>query len=135
MGWEEGKELPNPIVEFYFKNDELNDPFINNDHISVLGFATESELAKIRNQALRINENLKDFLVHKEIILVDFKVEFGRTSTGKIILADEISPDTCRFWDANTKEKLDKDRFRRDMVHVEEAYQEILQRIGGSSGV
>jgi phosphoribosylaminoimidazole-succinocarboxamide synthase len=135
LGWEEGKELLKPIVEFYYKNDELNDPFINNDHISVLGLASESELEEIRNQALRINEILKDFLVHKRIILVDFKLEFGRTSTGKIILADEISPDTCRFWDANTKEKLDKDRFRRDMGQVEEAYQEILHRIGGSTGV
>ncbi|MED4226582.1 phosphoribosylaminoimidazolesuccinocarboxamide synthase [Neobacillus cucumis] len=135
LGWEEGKELPRPIVEFYYKNDDLGDPFINNDHISVLSLASESDLVKIRNTALKVNEILKDFLLPKGIILVDFKLEFGKTTNEKIILADEISPDTCRFWDAHTKEKLDKDRFRRDLGQVEEAYQEILQRIGGSVGV
>jgi phosphoribosylaminoimidazole-succinocarboxamide synthase len=118
-------------VEFYYKNDELGDPFINNDHIDILGLAAESELVNIRKQGLKINEILKEFLFSKDIILVDFKLEFGKTSDGKIILADEISPDTCRFWDVNTKEKLDKDRFRRDLGNVEQAYQEILQRIGG----
>ncbi|MDR4947874.1 phosphoribosylaminoimidazolesuccinocarboxamide synthase [Neobacillus cucumis] len=135
LGWEEGKKLPHPIVEFYYKNDDLGDPFINHDHISVLSLASESELVEIRNTALKVNEILKDFLLPKGIILVDFKLEFGKTSNEKIILADEISPDTCRFWDAHTKEKLDKDRFRRDLGQVEEAYQEILQRIGGSVGV
>lgn len=122
-------------MEFYYKNDDLGDPFINHDHISVLSLASESELVEIRNTALKVNEILKDFLLPKGIILVDFKLEFGKTSNEKIILADEISPDTCRFWDAHTKEKLDKDRFRRDLGQVEEAYQEILQRIGGSVGV
>ncbi|MDQ0199507.1 phosphoribosylaminoimidazolesuccinocarboxamide synthase [Neobacillus ginsengisoli] len=131
LGWEEGKALPCTLVEFYYKNDELGDPFINNDHIEILGLATESDLVYIRKQALTINEILKDFLLRKGIILVDFKLEFGKTPAGDIILADEISPDTCRFWDLRTKEKLDKDRFRRDLGNVEEAYHEILRRIGG----
>ena len=135
LGWEEGKKLTKPIVEYYFKNDELSDPFINNDHIDILGLCTEEELAIIRSQALKINDILKDFLLGKDILLVDFKLEFGNTPGGQILLADEISPDTCRFWDAQTKEKLDKDRFRRDLGNVEGAYQEILKRIGGSIGV
>lgn len=135
LGWEEGKDLPQPIVEFYYKNDELGDPFINNDHIAILGIAKESELDVLRKQALKINEILKEYLLDKDIILVDFKLEFGKTPEGDLILADEISPDTCRFWDAHTKKKLDKDRFRRDLGNVEEAYQEILQRIGGSKHV
>lgn len=135
LGWEEGKKLTKPIVEYYFKNDELSDPFINNDHIDILGLCTEEELAIIRSQALKINDILKEFLLGKDILLVDFKLEFGNTPGGQILLADEISPDTCRFWDAQTKEKLDKDRFRRDLGNVEGAYQEILKRIGGSIGV
>ncbi|PFN98079.1 phosphoribosylaminoimidazolesuccinocarboxamide synthase [Bacillus sp. AFS076308] len=135
LGWDEGKELPKMIVEFYYKNDELGDPMINNDHIDILGLAAEQELVEIRKQALKINEILKEFLQTKNIILVDFKLEFGKTPAGTIILADEISPDTCRFWDADTMKKLDKDRFRRDLGSVEEAYQEILRRIGGSVNV
>ncbi|MFC3883469.1 phosphoribosylaminoimidazolesuccinocarboxamide synthase [Bacillus songklensis] len=135
LGWEEGTELPQAIVEFYYKNDELGDPFINNDHVAILGLATESELADIHKQALRINEILKEYLMTRNLILVDFKLEFGQTPEGQIILADEISPDTCRFWDAHTKEKLDKDRFRRDLGNVEEAYQEILRRLGGKVDV
>ncbi|MEH7119132.1 phosphoribosylaminoimidazolesuccinocarboxamide synthase [Neobacillus vireti] len=135
LGWDEGKELPKTIVEFYYKNDELGDPMINNDHIDILGLAAEQELVEIRKQALKINEILKEFLQNKNIILVDFKLEFGKTPAGTIILADEISPDTCRFWDADTMKKLDKDRFRRDLGSVEEAYQEILRRIGGSVNV
>lgn len=135
LGWEEGKELPQTIVEFYYKNDELGDPLINHDHIAILGLATEEELANIRKQALKIKEILNEYLLNKEIILVDFKLEFGKTPAGNIILADEISPDTCRFWDAHTKKKLDKDRFRRDLGNVEEAYYEILRRIGGSVNV
>jgi phosphoribosylaminoimidazole-succinocarboxamide synthase len=135
LGWEEGKELPEPIVEFYYKNDELGDPLINNDHIAILGLASEPELVELRKQALKVNEILKEYLLYKEIILVDYKLEFGKTPAGTIILADEISPDTCRFWDADTKEKLDKDRFRRDLGNVEGAYQEILRRIGGSVNV
>jgi phosphoribosylaminoimidazole-succinocarboxamide synthase len=135
LGWEEGKELPDTIVEFYYKNDELGDPLINNDHIAILGLASEPELVELREQALKINEILKEYLLNKDIILVDFKLEFGKTPADTIILADEISPDTCRFWDAHSKEKLDKDRFRRDLGNVEEAYQEILKRIGGSKNV
>ncbi|MCM3728864.1 phosphoribosylaminoimidazolesuccinocarboxamide synthase [Neobacillus cucumis] len=135
LGWDEGKKLPKTIVEFYYKNDELGDPMINNDHIDILGLAAEQELVEIRKQALKINEILKEFLQNKNIILVDFKLEFGKTPAGTIILADEISPDTCRFWDADTMKKLDKDRFRRDLGSVEEAYQEILRRIGGSVNV
>jgi len=135
LGWEEGKELPKMIVEFYYKNDELGDPMINNDHIDILELAAEQELVEIRKQALKINEILKEFLQNKNIILVDFKLEFGKTPAGTIILADEISPDTCRFWDVDTMKKLDKDRFRRDLGSVEEAYQEILRRIGGSVNV
>ncbi|MEH7544646.1 MULTISPECIES: phosphoribosylaminoimidazolesuccinocarboxamide synthase [Bacillaceae] len=135
LGWEEGKELPKTIVEFYYKNDDLGDPMINYDHIDILGLAAEQELVEIRKQALKINEILKEFLQNKNIILVDFKLEFGKTPAGTIILADEISPDTCRFWDADTMKKLDKDRFRRDLGSVEEAYQEILRRIGGSVNV
>lgn len=135
LGWKEGKEIPGPIVEFYYKNDELGDPLINNDHIAILGLASEPELVELRKQALKINEILKEYLLNKDIILVDFKLEFGKTPTGTIILADEISPDTCRFWDALTEEKLDKDRFRQDLGNVEEAYQEILRRIGGNVNV
>lgn len=135
LGWEEGKALPRTLVEFYYKNDELGDPFINNDHIEILGLASDSDLVYIRKQAITINEILKEFLLSKGIILVDFKLEFGKTPAGDIILADEISPDTCRFWDLRTKEKLDKDRFRRDLGNVEEAYHEILRRIGGSVDV
>lgn len=135
LGWEEGKALPRTLVEFYYKNDELGDPFINNDHIEILGLASDSDLVYIRKQAITINEILKEFLLSKGIIIVDFKLEFGKTPAGDIILADEISPDTCRFWDLRTKEKLDKDRFRRDLGNVEEAYHEILRRIGGSVDV
>ncbi len=135
LGWEEGKELHQTLVEFYYKNDELGDPLINHDHIAILGLAKEEELADIRKQALKINKILNEYLLNKDIILVDFKLEFGKTPAGDIILADEISPDTCRFWDAHTKKKLDKDRFRRDLGHVEEAYQEILRRMGGSLNV
>lgn len=131
LGWEEGKELPQTLVEFYYKNDELGDPLINNDHIAILGLASEVELTEIRKQVFTINKILKEFLLSKDLILVDFKLEFGKTPDGKIMLADEISPDTCRFWDVHTRKKLDKDRFRRDLGNVEEAYQEILQRIGG----
>jgi len=135
LGWDEGKELPKTIVEFYYKNDELGDPIINNDHIDILGLTSEKELVEIRKHALKINEILREFLQNKNIILVDFKLEFGKTPAGTILLADEISPDTCRFWDADTMKKLDKDRFRRDLGSVEEAYQEILRRIGGSVNV
>ncbi len=129
LGLSEGSELPHPIVEFYYKNDALNDPLINEDHISILNLATIEQVSQIKYLGLRINEVLKEFVNKMGILLVDFKLEFGVTDEGELLLADEISPDTCRFWDANTKEKLDKDRFRQDLGGVEEAYQEILNRL------
>jgi phosphoribosylaminoimidazole-succinocarboxamide synthase len=135
LGWEEGTPLSEPVVEWYYKSDELGDPMINDDHIAVLKIASSEELGQIKRDALKVNEILKEYLRERNLILVDFKLEFGKTPSGEIILADEISPDTCRFWDANTKEKLDKDRFRRDLGNVQEAYQEILQRIGGQAHV
>jgi phosphoribosylaminoimidazole-succinocarboxamide synthase len=135
LGWEEGTALPQPVVEFYYKDDELGDPLINDSHVAVLQIATEEECAQLRELGLRINEVLKADMATRSILLVDFKLEFGKTPEGELILADEISPDTCRFWDAETMEKLDKDRFRRDLGNVEEAYQEILRRLGGQAHV
>ncbi|MDI3328763.1 MAG: phosphoribosylaminoimidazolesuccinocarboxamide synthase [Alicyclobacillaceae bacterium] len=131
LGWEEGRELPRPVVEFYYKNDELGDPLINESHIAVLGVAPPDQLDDITTQALKVNEILTAYLRERGILLVDFKLEFGLDSGGRVLLADEISPDTCRFWDAATKEKLDKDRFRRDLGGVERAYEEVLHRLGG----
>ena len=128
FGVEEGTPLKNPILEFSYKNDDLGDPMINDMQITAIGIATKEELEVISTSALKINELMKKFFLEKEIILVDFKIEFGKYKD-KIILADEVSPDTCRLWDANTKEKLDKDRFRRDLGGVEEAYQEVWKRI------
>lgn len=127
-GVEEGKGLNNPILEFSYKNDELGDPMINDMQILAIGLASKEELETISNNALKINELLKKYFIEKGIILVDFKIEFGKFKN-EIILADEISPDTCRLWDSETKEKLDKDRFRRDMGGVEEAYEEVWKRI------
>ncbi|RQD76282.1 MAG: phosphoribosylaminoimidazolesuccinocarboxamide synthase, partial [Halanaerobium sp. MSAO_Bac5] len=115
LGIEEGIELAKTIIEFYYKNDELGDPLINRYHIEALELATDEELDEITEQAKKINRVLRDFLTSKGVDLVDFKLEFGITSSGEIILADEITPDTCRFWDTYTKQKLDKDRFRRDL--------------------
>lgn len=131
LGLAEGTELLHPVVEFYYKDDSLGDPLINESHIAVLGLATKEQLEEMQEISLKVNEILLGYLKEKEIILVDFKLEFGVTSDGKLILADEISPDTCRFWDLTTKEKLDKDRFRRDLGKVEDAYQEIYRRLGG----
>ena len=128
FGVEEGTGLQNPILEFSYKNDSLGDPMINNMQITALGLATEKELDIISQMALKINELLKTFFWERNIILVDFKIEFGRCGA-QIILADEISPDTCRLWDKDTKEKLDKDRFRRDLGKVEQAYEEVWNRI------
>ena len=125
----DGEVLSRPIVEFYYKSDELDDPMINDDHAIVFGWATAAELAEIRRQALAVNAVLKAFMAERDVILVDFKLEFGRTPDGKVLLADEICPDTCRFWDAKTREKLDKDRFRQDLGNVEGAYQEIMRRV------
>ena len=131
MGVEEGKQLLCPILEFSYKNDDLGDPFINNYYALALGLATKEELDTIEKYAFKVNEFMLKFFKGLNIDLIDFKIEFGKTSDGTIILADEISPDTCRFWDSTTHEKLDKDRFRRDMGGVEEAYQEIMKRLMG----
>lgn len=133
LGIEEGTELLRPIVEFYYKDDALGDPLVTDDHITVLGFASARDLERLKDQALKVNEVLRQFLLTKNVLLVDFKLEFGRTKNGEIVLADEISPDTCRFWDADTREKLDKDRFRRDLGGVEAAYQEMMRRVGGGN--
>jgi phosphoribosylaminoimidazole-succinocarboxamide synthase len=135
LGLEEGTELAFPVVEFYYKDDELGDPLLTEDHIAVLNLATKEQIAELRQKALQVNQLLQPWLKEKELLLVDFKLEFGLTEEGKLLLADEISPDTCRFWDVKTKEKLDKDRFRRDLGHVVEAYQEIFTRIGGKEDV
>ena len=131
MGVEEGKALLRPIIEFSYKCDELNDPFINDDYALALGLATEEEIKTIKAYTVKVNEVLKEFFLKIGIRLIDFKIEFGRLADGTIILADEISPDTCRLWDVKTNEKLDKDRFRRDMGGTEEAYQEVMHRIFG----
>lgn len=128
LGLVEGSALQSTILEFCYKNDDLGDPLINDDHAIALGLATAEELANIREYTFKVNEVLKGFFDSIGITLIDFKIEFGRYE-GKIILADEISPDTCRLWDKKTGEKLDKDRFRREMGGVEEAYQEVMARI------
>ncbi len=128
-GLEEGKKLKKPVFELSYKNDELNDPLINDDHAVALEIVTEDELANIKEQALKINSLLQKLYLEANLVLVDFKIEFGKDKNGKIILADEISPDTCRLWDKDTNEKLDKDRFRRDLGSVMEAYEEVLRRL------
>lgn len=133
FGVEEGRELLCPTLEFCYKDDALGDPMVNDYHIIACGWATREELDTITEYTFKINEFLKDFFKKINIDLVDFKIEFGKTPDGKIILADEISPDTCRFWDSETHEKLDKDRFRRDLGNVEEAYSEMMTRIFGGN--
>lgn len=128
-GIDEGVVFDEPTVEYSYKNDALGDPLLNTSHALALGAATEEEIETIRRYALKVNEFLKAFWLECGVILVDFKLEFGRTADGQIILADEISPDTCRLWDAKTHEKLDKDRFRRDLGGVEDAYKEIMKRL------
>lgn len=130
-GVEEGIVFDNPTIEFSYKNDALGDPLINDYHAMALGLATEQEIERIKDMSFRINEVMKKYFDSLNVILVDFKLEFGKTADGTIVLADEISPDTCRLWDKDTKEKLDKDRFRRDMGGVEEAYQEMFRRLLG----
>lgn len=129
LGIGEGFRLLSPTLEFSYKNDELGDPMINDYYAVAIGAATREEIDKITELVFKINEILVDYFKSIKVDLIDFKVEFGRYK-GQIILADEISPDTCRFWDSETHEKLDKDRFRRDLGHVEEAYEEIYRRIG-----
>ena len=128
-GVEEGTPLKAPTIEFSYKNDDLGDPLINSYHVIALDLATEEEIATIKSMAFRVNEELKKFWLSCGVTLVDFKLEFGRLSDGTIVLADEISPDTCRLWDSATGKKLDKDRFRRDLGGVEEAYREIMDRL------
>jgi phosphoribosylaminoimidazole-succinocarboxamide synthase len=133
FGLTEGTPLPRSIVEFYYKNDELSDPLVSEEHITAFGWATTQEIDEILNLALRINDFLSGLFLGVGLRLVDFKVEFGRLWEGeemRIVLADEISPDSCRLWDIKTNEKLDKDRFRRDLGQVEEAYQEVARRLG-----
>ena len=128
-GVEEGIVFSSPTIEFSYKNDALEDPLINSYHAVALGLATEAEIETIKEYSFRINGLLKAFWAECGVTLVDFKLEFGRLADGTIVLADEISPDTCRLWDSETGEKLDKDRFRRDLGGVEEAYQEIMRRL------
>lgn len=130
MGVAEGTTLACPILEYSYKNDDLGDPFINSYYIRALNIATDEEMEQVKNYSFQINDILKSYLDGFGIELIDFKLEFGRFD-GKVILADEISPDTCRFWDKATGKKLDKDRFRRDLGDVEEAYQEIISRLMG----
>ncbi len=130
-GVEEGIVFDEPTIEFSYKNDDLNDPLINDYHIVALNLATWEEIKLIKEMAFKINEFMKNFFRGLNINLVDFKLEFGKTADEEIVLADEISPDTCRFWDVDTCEKLDKDRFRRDLGNVEEAYEEMMKRLMG----
>lgn len=130
-GVEEGTPLKTPSLEFSYKDDALGDPLINSYHVLALGLATKEEIDTIADYAFKINDILKDYLIGLGIKLIDFKLEFGKTGDGTIVLADEISPDTCRFWDTETNKKLDKDRFRRDLGNVEDAYKEIMKRLMG----
>lgn len=129
MGMEEGIKFLRPTLEFSYKNDDLGDPFINQYYALALGLATEEEIADITKYAFLVNEVMQEYFASLNIELIDFKIEFGRYH-GQIILADEVSPDTCRLWDKDTHEKLDKDRFRRDLGNVEDAYQEVFRRLG-----
>jgi phosphoribosylaminoimidazole-succinocarboxamide synthase len=133
LGLQEGFALASPIIELYYKNDDLGDPLINEDHIKLLKLASVLQVSEMKQKALEINEVLTTFFDDKNIRLIDFKLEFGVTPDGTVLLADEISPDTCRLWDKETNEKLDKDVFRRDLGSLTEAYEQILERLGGSS--
>ncbi len=128
-GLDEGTPLDVPVLEFYYKNDALGDPLLNDDHIRLLGLASPDLVARLRQEALRINQVLTPFFLDRGIVLVDFKLEFGWNRDGALKLGDEISPDTCRLWDKASGERLDKDRFRRDLGGVEDAYQEIYRRV------
>ncbi|MDR7074291.1 phosphoribosylaminoimidazolesuccinocarboxamide synthase [Fictibacillus barbaricus] len=133
LGIPEGQILPRTILEYYYKNDDLGDPLINEDHIDILELATKEQLQQISEQAFKINELLTSYFADKQVKLVDFKLEFGVDENGQLLLADEISPDTCRLWDAETNEKLDKDVFRRELGSLTDAYEKILKRLGGLS--
>ncbi len=130
-GVEEGIVFDEPTIEFSYKNDDLGDPLLNDDHAIALKLCTREELATVKKYAFLVNDFLKEIWKSCNVTLVDFKIEFGRLKDGTIVLADEISPDTCRLWDATTGEKLDKDRFRRDLGGVEEAYEEVMKRLKG----
>lgn len=130
LGLKEGEAIQPAIVEWYYKNDALGDPLIADEHVRLLKLATPEQMAEIKRLALKVNSLLKPFFAERKMILVDFKLEFG-LHNGKLILADEISPDTCRFWDQGTRESMDKDRFRKDLGKIEEAYQEVLKRVCG----
>lgn len=134
LGLEEGRPLPEPVVELYYKRDDLGDPLINRSHARVLGLARDEELDRIEGMALAVNGALKEFLLDRGLVLVDFKLEFGRDDDGRILLADEISPDTCRFWDRATGRRLDKDRFRQGLGGEPEAYAEVLRRVTAEPG-
>jgi len=131
LGLDEGVVLKKTVLEFCYKDDALGDPMVNQYHIAAMGWATDGEMKLISGYALKVNDILREYLKDLKIDLIDFKLEFGRLSDGTIVLADEISPDTCRFWDTVTHEKLDKDRFRRDLGKVEDAYHEIMKRLMG----
>ncbi len=133
VGLSEGTKLSSTVLEYCYKNDELGDPMVNEYHIEALKWATKEEMKIIAEYSFKINDILSDYLAKSNITLIDFKLEFGRLEDGTVILADEISPDTCRFWDSTTNEKLDKDRFRRDLGGVEDAYREILKRLIGQN--
>lgn len=133
LGMEEGLPLSRPIVEFYYKDDDLGDPILTEDHIEILALASEEEVEELKEKALQVNKVLSKFFKELGIVLIDFKLEFGKDANGSILLADEISPDTCRLWDEKTKEKLDKDVFRRDLGDLTEAYETILARLGGQT--
>jgi phosphoribosylaminoimidazole-succinocarboxamide synthase len=131
LGVEEGKKLSRPIVEFYLKDDSLGDPLITDEHVDVLDLATAEEVVELKAAALKINDILSGFFTEIGVTLIDFKLEFGKDEEGKVLLADEISPDTCRLWDMETQQKLDKDVFRRDLGNLTDAYETILTRLGG----
>ena len=131
LGLDEGRELSRPLIEFYYKCDELDDPLITFDQAEVLGFLSADEIAAVVKSTAKVNAVLSKFFLDRGIILVDFKIEFGKRPDGTILLADEISPDSCRLWEVGTLRKLDKDRFRRDLGSIEEAYAEVLKRVEG----
>lgn len=134
LGWEEGVRLPTSLVELYFKNDALGDPFINEDHAVLLKAANHDEIVRLKKLAREINIHLVDIFSRIGLDLVDFKLEFGKLPDGSILLGDEITPDCCRLWDKQTREKMDKDRFRRDLGRVQESYEEVLQRLQSKDG-
>ncbi|HUW65202.1 MAG TPA: phosphoribosylaminoimidazolesuccinocarboxamide synthase [Spirochaetia bacterium] len=131
FGLEEGRKLSEPLLEWYYKDDALGDPLVCSSHLYLLGAATEDQLAAMRSSALDVNAILTGYFAGRGIELVDFKLEYGTDADGRLLLGDEISPDTCRFWDLATRDKLDKDRFRRDLGDVEEAYREVYRRVTG----